>query len=190
MFSVQLDDVDLFIRDSKKGTKQRLIYAHPQQLEHEEDQNQQAFIQFINRLRYPLPEEYRSDERLMFRILAGEKYDHVKTLHHMIEHSLWRRETYPVSYSLIGDIIKSGFLYICGRDYKFRPIVILNVRKIVDVEYPVETINAATAFFCDFLVKKLLVPGRVENWLMVIDLNDIGMTSMPVKKVQAIVQLT
>ena len=187
MFSVQLDDVDLFIRDSKKGTKQRLIYAHPQQLEHEEDQNLQAFIQFINRLRYPLPEEYRSDERLMFRILAGEKYDHVKTLHHMIEHSLWRRETYPVSYSLIGDIIKSGFLYICGRDYKFRPIVILNVRKIVDVEYPVETINAATAFFCDFLVKKLLVPGRVENWLMVIDLNDIGMTSMPVKKVQAIV---
>lgn len=50
--------------------------------------------------------------------------------------------------------------------------------------------NAATAFFCQFVVKKLLVPGLVENWIMIIDLNDVGMTSLPVKKVQAIVGMT
>ena len=61
--------------------------------------------------------------------------------------------------------------------------MILNVRRMVDVEYPIEQINAATAFFCDFVVKKLLIPGRVENWIMIIDLNDVGVTSLPVKKV-------
>lgn len=126
----------------------------------------------------------------MMRLLAAEKYDHSKALHHIIEHSTWLRQTYPVSFSFIGDILKSGFLYVSGRDYKYRPVVILNVRKIVDVEYPIDVINASTAFFCDFVVKKLLIPGKVENWIMLIDLNDVGMTSLPVKKVQAIVGMT
>ena len=68
--------------------------------------------------------------------------------------------------------------------------MILNVRKIVDVEYPIEVINASTAFFCEFIVKKLLIAGIVENWIMIIDLNDVGVTSLPVKKVQAIVGMT
>lgn len=93
-------------------------------------------------------------------------------------------------YETIGDVIKSGFLYVSGRDFKHRPILILNVRKIVDVEYPIEVIGQATAFFCDFVVKKLLVPGKIENWIMLIDLKDVGMTSLPVKKVQSIVGLT
>jgi len=124
------------------------------------------------------------------RLLAAEKFDHAKALHHIIEHSKWLRETFPVSYDTIGAILKSGFLYVSGRDNKYRPIVILNVRKIVDVQYSIEAINASTAFFCDFIVKKLLIPGRVENWIMLIDLNDVGMTSLPVKKVQAIVGMT
>ena len=81
-------------------------------------------------------------------------------------------------------------MYVSGRDLKYRPIVILNVRKMVEVQPEIEELNAATAFFCQFVVKKLLVPGIVENWIMIIDLNDVGMTSLPVKKVQAIVGMT
>ena len=97
---------------------------------------------------------------------------------------------YPVDYSTIGDALKSGFLYVCGRDHKHRPVLILNVRQLVDHNYATEVIAATTAFFCDFVVKKLLIPGRVENWIMIIDLDDISMTSLPVKKVRAIVDLT
>ena len=93
-------------------------------------------------------------------------------------------------YATIGNIINSGFLYVCGRDIKYRPIVILNVRRIVDQNFPIEVINAATSFFFDFLARKLLVPGQVENWLMMVDLNDVGMTSLPVNKVKAIIGMT
>ena len=126
----------------------------------------------------------------MMRLLAGEKYNHAKALQHMIEHSKWLRETFPLSYNEIGPILKSGFIYVNGRDHKYRPLVILNVRKLVDGNYPIEAINATASFFCDFVVKKLLVPGRVENWVMIIDLNDVGMTNLPAKKVQAIVGMT
>ena len=47
-------------------------------------------------------------------------------------------------------------------------------------------LKAATAFFFTFVEKKLLLPGQVENWIMIIDLNDVSMVSLPVKKVQAI----
>ena len=53
-----------------------------------------------------------------------------------------------------------------------------------------DVLLATTAFFCDWVVKKLLVPGRVENWIMIIDLNEIGVASLPAKKVKAIVDLT
>ena len=61
---------------------------------------------------------------------------------------------------------------------------------MVEVQPEIDVLNASTAFFCQFVVKKLLVPGLVENWIMIIDLNDVGMTSLPVKKVQAIVGMT
>lgn len=48
----------------------------------------------------------------------------------------------------------------------------------------------ATAYFCTFVVKKLLVVGRVENWVMMIDLNDISMASIPIKKMQSIIGMT
>ena len=108
----------------------------------------------------------------------------------MIEHSQWLRESYPISHGQIAHILQSGFLYVCGRDVKHRPILILNVRKMVEVQPEIDELNLATAFFCQFVVKKLLIPGLVENWIMIIDLNDVGMTSLPVKKVQAIVGMT
>ena len=190
MFNVQLSDEDLFMRDAKKGTYQRLVYAVPQRLLHEEEQKLQDFMQYINRIRYPLPDEYRNNDRLMYRILAGDKYDHAKALQHMIVHSRWLRETYPINLGDIAPVLKSGMLYVSGRDYKYRPILILNVRRLIESNFETEIIASATAFFCDFVVKKLLIPGRIENWIMIIDLNDVGMTSLPVKKVKSIVGLT
>ena len=91
MLHVQHNDIDLFIRDAKKGTKQRLIYASPQELEEEEEAQAEAFLQFTNSLGYNIPEEYWTNDRLLMRLLAGEKYDHAKCLHHIIEHSVWLR---------------------------------------------------------------------------------------------------
>ena len=51
----------------------------------------QAFIQFAQELDYEIPEEYWTNDRLLMRILAGEKYNHAKTLQHIIEHSMWLR---------------------------------------------------------------------------------------------------
>ena len=58
----------------------------------------------------------------------------------MIEHSKWIRETYPIRYNDIAAILKSGFLYVSGRDKMYRPLMILNVRKLIDGNYPIEAV--------------------------------------------------
>ena len=62
----------------------------------EEENHAQAFILFTNQVDYQIPEEYWTNDRLLMRILAAEKFDNVKTLKHMIEHSKWQRETFPI----------------------------------------------------------------------------------------------
>ena len=104
----------------------------------------------------------------------------------MIEHSKWLRETFPVSFDLIGEIMKSGILYLCGRDIMYRPVIILNVRKIINGKFSEESLNAVAAFFFTFVEKKFLIPGRVENWIMIIDLNDVGMMNLPMKRIEAV----
>lgn len=55
MLTVFHRDVDLFIRDAKKGTQQRLIYAEPQPLSEEEESQVEVFRQFLDSLNYRLP---------------------------------------------------------------------------------------------------------------------------------------
>ena len=58
----------------------------------------------------------------------------------MIVHSKWLRETYPINLGDIAPVLKSGMLYVSGRDYKYRPILILNVRKLVDHDFDTDLI--------------------------------------------------
>ena len=49
----------------------------PQELHQDEEVQVQAFIQYLrDQQRFELPEEYWTNDRLLLRILAGEKYNH------------------------------------------------------------------------------------------------------------------
>jgi hypothetical protein len=190
MLSVTLEDKDLFIRDEKKGNFQRLIFGSPIDLELDEEKHAEKFMQFVTKFGHNIPEEYWTNDRLMLRFLAAEKNNYAKTLISMVEHSQWLRMTFPANLSMISSLLNSGFLYVCKRDIQYRPVMVLNVNKMNQDGSDISVISEATAFFCDFVVKKLLVPGKVENWIMIIDLNGVNITTLPIKKVQAIVGAT
>ena len=41
-----------------------------------------------------------------------------------------------------------------------------------------------SCYFFDFVVNNYMLDGRVENWLMVIDCKDIGVTELPIQKLK------
>ena len=73
------------------------------------------------------------------------------------------------------------------RDVMYRPVVMINVRRLLEWDVSVEALIEGSSFFFDFIVKKLLLPGKVENWIIIIDLDNISLTKIPVKKVGAII---
>ena len=78
-------------------------------------------------------------------------------------------------------------MYVTKRDVMYRPVVMINVRRLLEWDVSVDALIEGSSFFFDFIVKKLLLPGKVENWIIIIDLDNISLTKIPVKKVGAII---
>lgn len=73
-----------------------------------------------------------------------------------------------------GKIIKflnSGMVYVIGRDNRFRPIVMVNIEKVIDAQRKLskETVTEALFFFFTFLIERLMLPGQIENWNVIIN---------------------
>ena len=43
------------------------------------------------------------------------------------------------------------------------------------------------SYFFDWIVRNMMVPGRVESFLVILDLKDVGITQMPINKLKAFV---
>jgi len=74
-----------------------------------------------------------------------------------------------------------GVFYIHGRDNRFRPITVLNGAKIDPSNYdndPDLIIDAIT-YHLEYQLHHFLLPGQVENWIYIMDLEGMGITTLP-----------
>ena len=84
-------------------------------------------------------------------------------------------------------IKENGYIYVCGRDHKFRPIIVLK-QNLLESELLDEYI-AASVYGFEYIINNMFLPGQVENWIFIHDLNGMGVTDLPInsiKKVNAI----
>jgi hypothetical protein len=67
-----------------------------------------------------------------------------------------------------------------GRDNFFRPIIIVNACKISyliqKLNIDMEDIQKAVAFFINYIIYFQLIPGQLENWLIISDVSKVGIT--------------
>jgi hypothetical protein len=71
----------------------------------------------------------------------------------------------------------SGAIYFCGRDHQFRPIIVFDITKIDmnDSEIQkIEFLSKVFAVYFEFMFEELMVEGQVENYVMLINLNKMG----------------
>lgn len=95
---------------------------------------------------------------------------------------------------ITAQLVKSGFFYIHGRDRMFRPIIIINPRQLrMFKDYKMEqsimfeqTIRACS-FIMEYVLKNIHLPGQVENWLVICDVNKLGISEIPVKLVGKVI---
>lgn len=80
-----------------------------------------------------------------------------------------------------------GFIYVAKRDNKGRPVIVLNVERLIQSNVELEPIISVCDYLMTFTIEKLMVPGLIETLIMIVDLNNVGATSIPLNKVKGII---
>lgn len=68
-------------------------------------------------------------------------------------------------------------LYFCGRDCHYRPILVIDVKKMVDSNISDEDGLDMLGFFFNYVIENMMIEGQVEMWIVIIDLGKTGMLS-------------
>jgi len=90
------------------------------------------------------------------------------------------------------EIINCGFLYGHGRDHRYRPVLVINAKvykKFKDT-YSTEEWVIAVMYFIEYCISRLTIPGQVENWNIICDVDEVSVIFLPgdLKKIIEILQ--
>lgn len=144
------------------------------------------FRNFLKVKNLTLPEGYDDENRMVLRFLQGLKWDYQKTYDEILEHSIWHKSL-DLNYESYREELELGVIYGVRRDKNMRPIIIINVRRMVDSGISVDRLIAVTNFFLEYVINYAMVPGSIESWTCVFDLKDVGVTEIPKDRISPLV---
>ena len=135
----------------------------------------QEYENMHGKLNYP-PIWLESDT---MRILQASEYDISKTYKTIEETTKF---IYNIPKSINDKVIlllNSGFFYVYGRDHHFRPIIIVSIKECKNLvskkKVGFEDIKQSIIYLINYILKYMLVPGQIENWVIFVDFDDVGL---------------
>lgn len=117
-----------------------------------------------------------------YRFLQASGYDHSKTILLILEHLEWRKINFPVILTdKIKQILNSGFIYIHGRDNRFRPLIVFdpNIFSLNKKKFVTEDWILSLVFFFEYVTKNCFIPGQIENWNIICDVSKVSVLFLP-----------
>ena len=135
-----------------------------------------------------LPDYWNDDINLRF--IHATECDIKKSYERMIKYIDWFHNMFPMEINpgdKIYQLLNLGFLYVYGRDCHFRPIIIcqpsicLKYFKLFEEKEIID----ASVFLFQYIVNNMLIPGQIENWIMILNFEGSSPLNLPnvVKKI-------
>lgn len=138
-----------------------------------------------------LPPFYSDPE--LIRILIGCKFNMQKAYDALQSSISWRlgrlQNSFRSLFPECSHLLNSGSIYFHGRDKRFRPLLIINLDKINFKENSVDSYCTLLCFLLEFAVQRLMIPGQIENWLIITDLCNKSLMSLPISDMQRIIKV-
>ncbi len=129
---------------------------------------------------FQLPKYWNDSESV--RYLQASEFKISNTIKLIKETINFNENYYPFQINeKIIKILNSGLMFLCGKDKKFRPVIIVNARKctsLLNENYTIEEIQQTIIYFLNYIIKYHLIPGQIENWIIISDLNEVGITEL------------
>lgn len=115
------------------GDYQRLLFdGH--ELREREETHMNDFRNFLKVKGLSIPPFYDDSNRILLRFLQGLKWDYQKTYDEINEHHVWQQTVHTLQPEKFWPLLQSGILYGLKRDINQHPIIVMNVRRIVDTK--------------------------------------------------------
>ena len=130
------------------------------------------------------------NDAINLRFVYATECNIKKSYDRMIKYIKWHKNTFPMIIQP-GDqlckLLNLGFLYVYGRDHQFRPILICQpqvYQKYMNL-YTTEEVISASIFLFQYIVNNMLIPGQIENWIMILNFEGTSPLNLPdaVKKI-------
>ena len=102
----------------------------------------------------------------------------------IVDYLKFVNETFPIRItpnSKIIEILNKGFIYVYGRDNRYRPIIVCQCKTFAKFykNYQTEELLQASSFLCQFIINNMMIPGKYETWNMIINAKGISILSLP-----------
>lgn len=126
------------------------------------------------------------------RFLGDVHGDHHVALKRMLEAQAWRLEYFrngPIRDLDIVEDMKYGILYFCGRDRSLRPALVVRPGRIpreLVRQRCADRFNKLFLFCMDYFLRYMVVPGKVENVCIILDLKDVSPRQVPLQALMEI----
>jgi hypothetical protein len=117
------------------------------------------------------------------RFLQANNFD-IKDTKKAIQSNLqWLNNLYPFNIDLkTKAILNSGLIYMFGRDKHYRPVLIIEANKNSELtdkkKLTLEDISKAIIFFLNYIINNIFIKCQIENWTLICDLENIGVTEL------------
>ena len=67
-------------------------------------------------------------------------------------------------------------------------MIIVNVRRMIDSGIELDKLSPMVDYFLNYVISHAMVSGKVENWVTIFDLRNVGVTQIPRDRIQGIVK--
>jgi hypothetical protein len=154
------------------GDSERKIYNHALLLENEE----KALVEYRRRAKAEKwPKLPKDMEHLLIRYIAHGRFNVDAAQKAILLSMEWRKTFFakPIRDTEVMEVLRTGCMYIGGRDSGMRPMIVLHIEKLPHT-LPIDSVVRAFIFIQEYAIHYLYVPGIVETNVSVLDLGNIG----------------
>ncbi|KYO01144.1 Sec14 domain containing protein [Plasmodium reichenowi] len=169
MFEPDIDDV------YDKNTNLRFIF-HNTFITSEEEIAISEFRKYCKSRCLKINKIYFENECL--RYLYSAQFDFSKAMELIKSNYEFRLSSIlPIKEKDVIFYINKGVMYWHGRDKKCRPILIINLLKVELLS--IDDLSNLFFFCFEFFLKYLCIPGKIENYISIIDCSGISISKFP-----------
>ena len=96
----------------------------------------------------------------------------------------FNNETFPIKItpkSKLIEILNRGFIYVYGRDNRYRPIIVCQCKVFQKCYKDYQNEELFQAFSClfQFIINNMLIPSKYETWNMIVNMTGVSIVSLP-----------